>query len=95
MSSTVLGYFPAVFKKAIVVVLRKPGKSSTQLRQVGGWRPISLLSYMGKVLEGIIAIKITIAAEECGVLPPEQFDNRARRSIELATRVVIEMVKTA
>jgi hypothetical protein len=25
-SSTVLGYFPAAFKKATVVVLRKPGK---------------------------------------------------------------------
>ena len=94
-SSTVLGHFPTIFKKAAVVVLRKPGKSTAQLRQAGGWRPISLLSCVGKVLEGVIAMKMMAAAEECGILLPEQFGNRAGRSTELATRVVIETVKAA
>ena len=91
----VLGHFPAAFKKAIVVILRKPGKSTAQLRQAGGWRPISLLSCVGKVLEGVVVTKMTTAAEECGILPPEQFGNREGRSPELATRVVIETIRAA
>jgi hypothetical protein len=50
---------------------------------------------VGKVLEGIVVTKMTTAAEKCNILPPEQFGNRARRSTELAIRVVIEMVKVA
>ena len=91
----VLGHFPAAFKKATVVVLRKPGKSSAQLRQAGGWRPISLLSCVGKVVEGVVATKMTAAAEKYGILPPEQFGNREGRSTELVTRVVIETVRAA
>ena len=94
-SSTVLGYFPTIFKKAAVVVLCKPGKLIAQFYQAGGWQPISLLSCIGKVLEGIIAIKITAAVEECGILLLEQFGNRAGRSTELAARVVIKTVKAA
>ena len=94
-SSMVLGHFPTLFRKARVVVLRKPGKTLAQLRQAGGWRPISLLSCVGKVIEGLVAKKMTEAAEARGVLPPEQMGNRAGRSTELAARVVIETTKAA
>ena len=82
-SSMVLGYFPTLFRKARVVVLRKPDKTLAQLRRAGGWRQISLLSCVGKVIEGLVA-KMTEAAEARGVLPPEQMGNRAGRSTELA-----------
>ena len=84
-----------IFRTARVVVLRKPGKTMAQLKQAGGWRPISLLSCVGKVIEGLVARKMTAAAEELDVLPPEQMGNRAGRSTELAARVVVETTRAA
>ena len=57
--------------------------------------PSPLLSYVGKVLEDVMAAKMTEAAEFCDILPPEQFGNKAGRSTELAARVVIETAKAA
>ena len=94
-ASLALGHYPKAFKLARVVVLRKPGKTTAQLKNAGGWRPISLLSCVGKVVEAIIAAKITQMAEESGVLPPEQMGNRAGRSTELAARFVVETVRAS
>lgn len=44
---------------------------------------IALLSALGKVIESVIARKVTQAAEENGLLPDEQMGNRAHRSTEL------------
>ena len=93
--SLAIGHFPARFKEARVIVLRKPGKTSAQLQSAGGWRPISLLSCIGKVVETVMATKMTRVAEEAGILPPEQMGNRAERSTELAARFVTETVRAA
>ena len=50
-----LGHWPSPFRRARVVVLPKPGKNQEQLRFTGGWRPIALLSCLGKPLEKIMA----------------------------------------
>ena len=45
-----IGYHPKLFRKAVTVILRKPGKQPSEYHQAGGWRPIALLNTMGKVI---------------------------------------------
>jgi hypothetical protein len=59
---------------------------------VGGWRPISLLSTIGKAIETVIASRIAETAEECNLLLESQMGNRKGRNAELAIRVVTEAI---
>ena len=90
-----LEYFPRCFRSAQVVVLRKPGKTLQQQQQAGAWRPISLLSCVGKIIEVLIGDRLADEAEATGLLPEGQMGNRRQRSTELAIRVVTETVHTA
>ena len=62
--------------------LKKPGKDDYILAKSG--RPISLLSTLGKVLEAVIAERISYTAKTCGLLPTNHFGARKRRSAEQA-----------
>jgi len=84
-----LGWFPAQFQRAKTVVLQKPGKPPATYRTPGGYRPIALLPTLGKVIEAVVARRITEAAEAFGLLPTEQMGNREHRSTELAVRLVV------
>lgn len=88
-------HFPTRFRKARVAVLQKPGKTAAARQTPGGWRPISLLSTVGKAIEFVLTQRITQAAEDAGALPRGQMGNRKNRSTELAIRVVIEAAQTA
>jgi hypothetical protein len=94
-ASLALEYFPEQWRKAIVVVLRKPGKTAKQLELVNGWRPVSLLCVLGKVIEAIVGNRVAAAAEEHKLLPDGQMGNRRNRSTELAIRLVTEQVHEA
>jgi len=85
-----LSYFPKAFKEATVIVIPKPGKTQAQLRKAGGWRPISLLSATGKILEATLASRLARAAEEAGILPDEQMGCRPGRLTESAIRLLTE-----
>ena len=87
-ASFTLAYYPRRFRAARVVVIPKPNKTTQQRETPGGWRPIALLSAVGKIFEAIIAERITAAAEKAGVLPDGQMGNRKSRSTELAAKVV-------
>ena len=65
-----LGYVPPYWKTAIVVAVPKPGKDPLSPQ---GYRPISLLSAMGKLLERIIANRLTFSLQSRGLLAPSQF----------------------
>jgi hypothetical protein len=90
-----LEYFPKRFRTANVVVLRKPGKTVEEQRSPKAWRPISLLSTVGKVIEAAICRRITEAAEANGLLPEGQMGNRRERSTELAIRLLTSGIHTA
>ncbi|EAQ84238.1 hypothetical protein CHGG_10642 [Chaetomium globosum CBS 148.51] len=90
-----LGWFPNRFKRAKTVVLPKPGKAPPVYQTPGGYRPIALLPTLGKVIESVVATKVTLAAEANGLLPDEQMGNRAHRSTELAVRLVVAQVQEA
>lgn len=90
-----LGWFPTRFKRAKTVVLPKPGKTPPTYQTAGGYRPIALLPTLGKVIESVVARKVTQAAEANGLLPDEQMGNREHRSTEMAVRLVVAQVQEA
>ena len=58
-----LGHWSAAFRQVNVAVLPKPRKITAQLQTPGGYRPITLLSCIGKALERILANRLAAAAE--------------------------------
>jgi hypothetical protein len=90
-----IGFWPAEFKHAKTVVLQKPGKTPGAYKTPKGYRPIALLSCLGKVIEAVLAARITAVAEEAGLLPAEQMGNREARSTESAIRLVVAQVEEA
>ena len=45
--------------------------------------------YLGKVIEAVLASRITVVAKEAGLLPAKQMGNREARSIELVIQLVV------
>ena len=77
-------HFLRCFRAARTVVILKPGKTNKQRATAGAWRPVALLSIVGKVLEAIIGQRIANIAEEHRLLLEGQMGNRRGRSTELA-----------
>ncbi len=47
----------------------KPGKPPEARRIAAGWRPISLLNIIGKIIEATVGERLTRVIEEAGILP--------------------------
>ena len=83
----IIGHHPKVFKEAEVVMLPKPGKRD--LTSPRSWRPISLLSCLGKGLERLIARRIAWAAVHFRVLHYQQAGALPKRSaVDLVAALV-------
>ena len=76
-----------------MAILPKPGKTATQKETPGPYRPIALLICIGKVLERIIAYRLSEAAEAYSFFPDGQFGNRKKRSTEAAVKFVVQAVR--
>ena len=72
-----LGTYPDEWKDSITVVVRKPGKPD--YTTLGAYRPIALLSTMGKILSSCIAGEIARMAELHNLLPNNHFGCRPGR----------------
>ena len=72
---------PSEWKSAMVVVVPKPGGD---LSLPKGYRPISLLSCLSKVLERIVTDRITYLLETSSALTEMQYGFRKTRSTDLA-----------
>lgn len=84
-----LSYFPSPWKEAAVVVLRKPGKSD--YTKAKSYRPIGLLSVLGKVLEKMLVRRI-----RWHLLPrtnPKQYGFVPQRSTEDALYDLVQQVQ--
>ncbi|CAF3691628.1 unnamed protein product [Rotaria sp. Silwood1] len=68
-TSLSFGYIPSSWKNAFIILLLKPGKDRTQ---VSSYRPISLLSCVGKVLEKIIKQRLSTELKQRNILPRHQ-----------------------
>ena len=71
-----LGHFPSLWKDAIVKRVPKPNKDAKYAKN---FRPISLLSCMGKVLERIIAERLSNHMEENNLFTKSQSGFRKHR----------------
>jgi hypothetical protein len=65
-----LGYFPTIWKSAKVILIHKPNKPPTD---ANSYSPISLLSSISKLLERIIASRLTTFINQNHLLPETQF----------------------
>ncbi|KAK8062161.1 hypothetical protein PG997_014258 [Apiospora hydei] len=82
-------YHPDVFKKAVTIMLLKPGPRKGDVPK--DLRPISLLSSLGKILEKIVANRLRELCEKHRILPDEQF-GAAGRCITSAQQFLLNHV---
>ncbi|KAI3093180.1 hypothetical protein CBS147333_10127 [Penicillium roqueforti] len=87
------GYHPQRWRSARIVVLRKPGKPDYSLP--GAYRPISLLNTLGKLLEAVMARRLSFFAEHYGLLPDTQFGGRPGRTTEQALLMLANAIDRA
>ncbi|KAI0997728.1 hypothetical protein K3495_g10462 [Podosphaera aphanis] len=87
-----LGYHPTRFKESTTIVLRKPQKPRYDTPKA--YRPIALLNTMGKLLEKLIAKRISRTAETHHLLPEEQMGARPNRSTVTAIEMLTEQIQT-
>jgi hypothetical protein len=81
------------WRNAKIIPLKKPAKDNYSLAKA--WRPISLLSTLGKILEAVIAQRVSYAVEKTGLLPTNHFGARKRRSVEQALLLLQEEIYKA
>ena len=72
------GYHPRSWRRAIAVALRKPGKPDYSNPRA--YRLITLLECLGKVLEKIVACRLTYLAGKHNLVPANQFGGRSNSS---------------
>ncbi|OGE46890.1 hypothetical protein PENARI_c093G11063, partial [Penicillium arizonense] len=92
-ASVNLGYHPKRWRSAKIVVLRKPKKPDYSVP--GAYRPISLLNTLGKLLEAVMARRLSYLAEKHGLLPDTQFGGRPGRTTEQALLVLSNAIDRA
>jgi ribonuclease HI len=88
-----VGYFPAHFREAITVVLRKPGKDD--YTQPKSYRPIALLNTLGKALEAILATRLTYLADTHDLLPNRHTGGRKLTSTDHAVHLLLQSIHKA
>lgn len=87
------GALPSQWRHAKIIPLKKPGKEDYTIAKA--WRPISLLATLGKVLESVVAERISHMVEKHGLLPTNHFGARKQRSAEQALVLLQEQIYTA
>ncbi|EJF59731.1 RNA-directed DNA polymerase, partial [Dichomitus squalens LYAD-421 SS1] len=65
-----LGYWPHQFKEAVLVVISKPKKADYSVLKA--FRPIALLSCIGKLFEKALAARLQFDGQKYGLLHPMQ-----------------------
>lgn len=76
----------------MTIVLCKPQKPD--YTDLGAWRPIALLSTIGKVIEKVAARWLSGLGEREKLLPGTQMGNRRNRSTDTALDMLTEQIHT-
>ena len=87
------GYHPKIFRRAIAIALRKLGKPDYSKPRT--YRLITLLEALGKVIEKVVARRLTFLAGAHGLVPAEQFGGCANASTVDAMLVFVNDVHAA
>jgi hypothetical protein len=88
-----LGYCPAHFRTSTTVVLRKPGKAD--YADPKSYRPIALLSTIGKALESMVASRLSYLVEAYGLLLDNHVGGRRGRSTKHALHILVKQAHAA
>ena len=83
-------YFPLAWRSARVIPIHKPGKPTND---PSSYRPISLLSVLGKVFERLLLKRIQAHISSTELLPQEQFGFRTGHSTSLQLLRVVNQIK--
>lgn len=94
-TSLATGKVPDQWKIAKIIPLKKEQNGRRNYSKPNSWRPISLLSTLGKIMESVMAERISYLAETHGLLPSNHFGGRKRRSTEQALAIFVEKVYNA
>lgn len=87
------GHHPAPFRSAVLAMLQKPNKSD--LSSPRSYRPIALLSVLGKGLERLLAKRMSWLAVSQGILHQQQFGALPKRSATDLTTCLTHDVEVA
>lgn len=85
------GFFPHVWRSAVTIIIRKHGKDDYSIPN--SYRPIALLSCLGKILEKIITSRFTYWAETCRILAPGHMGGRRMHSTDDALLILTSWIK--
>jgi hypothetical protein len=91
-AALILGYFPAQWKVARIILLFKPGKLPHELTS---YHPISLLPIVTKVFEKILLNLILPLVDTNSLIPAHQFGFRKRHSTIEQTHRVVQQIHEA
>ena len=80
-------------KESITVILRKEGKKDYSLP--GSYQPIALENTITKLIEKVLANRLTRIAEEGNLIPWNQIGARKERSTSSAIGLITTCVETA
>lgn len=86
-----IGYFPRSWKVGKVVAIPKPGKD---LSQASSYRPITLESCLGKLLEKVILDRMTDFCETKKIIIDQQFGFRANHSCPQQVMRIIDVASS-
>ena len=88
-----LGHCPGQFRQSITLALRKHKKDD--YTDPKSYRPIALTNTVGKMLESIIARRMSYLVERFDLLPQSHIGGRRGRSTEHAVHLLVETVHSA
>ena len=88
-----LGVHPDRWKTARGVAIPKPGKDDYSMAKA--YRVISLLNCLGKIVEKVVAMLVSVHCETLGGFHPGQYGCRSQRSAVDAVGVVIAQTQEA
>ncbi|KAK3542234.1 hypothetical protein QTP86_021394 [Hemibagrus guttatus] len=87
------GHVPTAFKKARVIpVLKKPALDPSD---ISNYRPVSLLSFLSKILERVVCNQLSDYLMQNNLLDPNQSGFKAAHSTETALLAVTEKLHAA
>ncbi|KAK3566633.1 hypothetical protein QTP86_001695 [Hemibagrus guttatus] len=87
------GHFPTAFKKArIIPILKKPALDPSN---ISNYRPVSLLSFLSKILERIVCNQLSDYLMQNNLHDPNQSGFKAAHSTETALLAVTEKLHAA
>ena len=89
-----IGYYPLHFKKSVIVILRKPG-GARNYTSSKNYRPISLLNTLRKIMEAVLATKISYMATTHYLLPKTHFGGQRGSCVETAIHHLLEKIYAA